>query len=48
MAVRPEHAAVELEQPARLFRWLFETSDIVAGGRDPGFDDDLQQAILGA
>jgi hypothetical protein len=35
--VRPEHAAVELEQPARLFRWLFETSDIVAGG-DEGVD----------
>jgi arylsulfatase A-like enzyme len=48
LAGRPEHAEVERALRDRIFRWLFETSDIVPARRDPRFDDDLQQAILGA
>ncbi len=48
LAGRPEHAAVERELGERIFRWLFETSDIVPARRDPRFDDDLQQALFGA
>jgi arylsulfatase A-like enzyme len=48
LAGRPEHAAVERELRDRIFRWLFETSDIVPARRDPRFDDDLQRAMFGA
>jgi arylsulfatase A-like enzyme len=48
LASRPEHAAVRAELRDRIFRWLFETSDLVPARRDPRFDDDLQQAIFGA
>ncbi len=41
-----EHVAVERELRDRLFRWLFETSDVVPTRRDPRFDEDLQQAIF--
>jgi arylsulfatase A-like enzyme len=44
---RPDHAAVERELRERIFRWLFETSDIVPTRRDPRLDDDLQRAIFG-
>jgi arylsulfatase A-like enzyme len=47
LAGRPEHARVERELKDRIFRWLFETSDIVPARRDPRFDEDLQQAIFG-
>jgi arylsulfatase A-like enzyme len=47
LAGRPEHAALERELRDRVFRWLFETSDIVPPRRDPRFDDDLQKAIFG-
>jgi arylsulfatase A-like enzyme len=48
LAGRHEHAAVERELRDRLFRWLFETSDIVPPRRDPRSDDDLHQALFGA
>ena len=48
LAGRREHAAVERELRDRIFRWLFETSDIVPARRDPRFDEDLQQAIFGS
>jgi hypothetical protein len=48
LAGRPEHAAVERELRDRIFRWLFETSDIVPDRRDPRFDDDLQRAMFGS
>lgn len=47
LAGRPEHADVQRDLRDRIFRWLFETSDLVPGRRDPRFDDDLQQAIFG-
>jgi arylsulfatase A-like enzyme len=47
LAGRPEHTAVERDLRDRLFRWLFETSDVVPARRDPRFDDDLQKAIFG-
>ena len=31
----------------RIFRWLFETSDVLPLRRDPRMDDDLRQALLG-
>ena len=48
LAGRPEHAALERELRDRIFRWLFETSDLVPARRDPRFDDDLRNAIFGA
>jgi len=48
LAGRPEHAALERELRDRIFRWLFETSDIVPPRRDPRFDDDLRNAIFGS
>jgi arylsulfatase A-like enzyme len=47
LAGQPEHAATERELRDRIFRWLFETSDIIPARRDPRFDDDLAHAILG-
>ena len=47
LAGRPEYDDVERELRDRIFRWLFETSDIVPTRRDPRFDDDLQRAVLG-
>jgi arylsulfatase A-like enzyme len=47
LAGQPEHASVERELRDRIFRWLFETSDVVSARRDPRFDDDLQRAIFG-
>ena len=46
LAGRPEHAATERQLRDRMFRWLFETSDVVPARRDPRFDDDLQRAIF--
>lgn len=48
LAGRPEHSTVRRELRDRIFRWLFETSDIVPARRDPRFDDDLRQAIFGS
>lgn len=48
VAGQPEHAAAERELRDLIFRWLFETSDLVPDRRDPRFDDDLQQAIFGS
>jgi hypothetical protein len=39
---------VERELRERIFRWLFETSDLVPARRDPRFDDDLRQAMFGS
>lgn len=47
LAGRPEHATTERELRDRLFRWLFETSDVIPLERDPRLDDDLQRAVLG-
>jgi hypothetical protein len=47
LAGQPEHAARERELRDRIFRWLFETSDVIATRRDPRFDDDLQRALFG-
>jgi arylsulfatase A-like enzyme len=47
LAGRAEHADLERELRARTFRWLFETSDILPLRKDPRFDEDLQQAVLG-
>lgn len=47
LAGRPEFAEIEQGLRLRMFRWLFETSDIVPTRRDPRFDDDLRQALLG-
>jgi hypothetical protein len=46
LAGKTEHVDIERDLRDRLFRWLFETSDVVPTRRDPRFDDDLQQAIL--
>jgi arylsulfatase A-like enzyme len=48
LAGRPEHTATQTALRGRIFRWLFETSDLVPTRRDPRFDDDLRAAILGA
>jgi arylsulfatase A-like enzyme len=47
LAGAPEHAGVERELRDRIFRWLFETSDVVPARRDPRFDDDLRRALFG-
>jgi arylsulfatase A-like enzyme len=47
LAGRPEHRAVEQELRDRIFRWLFETSDVLPLRRDPRFDDDLTRALRG-
>jgi arylsulfatase A-like enzyme len=48
LACAPECSVVELQLRDRIFRWLFETSDIVSARRDPRFDEDLQRAIFGS
>jgi arylsulfatase A-like enzyme len=48
LAGRPRYSAVERELRDQIFRWLFETSDIVPAHRDPRFDDDLKQAMFGS
>jgi arylsulfatase A-like enzyme len=48
LAGRPEVAGVERELRDQIFRWLFETSDIVPARRDPRFDDDLQRELFGS
>jgi arylsulfatase A-like enzyme len=48
LAGRPRYSAVERELRDQIFRWLFETSDIVPAHRDPPFDDDLKQAMFGS
>ena len=47
VAGRPEHLETQRELRAQVFRWLFETSDVVPLRRDPRMDDDLQAALLG-
>jgi len=47
LAGRPEHASVERELRDRLFRWLFETSDVLPTRRDPRVDADLRRAMVG-
>ncbi|HEX5097686.1 MAG TPA: sulfatase-like hydrolase/transferase, partial [Acidimicrobiia bacterium] len=47
LAGRPEHAATQRDLRDRIFRWLFETSDVIPTRRDPRFDDDLRQALFG-
>jgi arylsulfatase A-like enzyme len=47
LAGRPGFEAVELEMRDRLFRWLFEKSDVLPARRDPRFDDDLRRAVFG-
>jgi arylsulfatase A-like enzyme len=46
LAGRAEHASTERELRERMFRWLFETSDLVSARRDPRFDDELQRAMF--
>jgi arylsulfatase A-like enzyme len=46
LAGRPEHAALERALRDRIFRWLFETSDVIPARRDPRFDEDLQRALF--
>jgi arylsulfatase A-like enzyme len=48
LAGRPEVAGVERELRDQIFRWLFETTDIVPARRDPRFDDDLQRELFGS
>jgi arylsulfatase A-like enzyme len=47
LAGRPDHADVRRDLRERIFRWLFETSDVLPLRRDPRMDDDLQKALLG-
>jgi hypothetical protein len=42
-----EHAGVRRGLRDRLFRWLFETSDVLPPRRDPRMDEDLVGALLG-
>jgi arylsulfatase A-like enzyme len=46
LAGRPEHTNVERSLRDGIFRWLFETSDVIPERRDPRFDDDLQRALF--
>lgn len=43
----PALAGVVQSLKDRLYRWLFETSDLVPARRDPRFGDDLQRALFG-
>ena len=47
LAGQAGYSTVERDHRDRIFRWLFETSDIVPARRDPRFDSDLQQAMFG-
>jgi arylsulfatase A-like enzyme len=47
VAGRADLADVERSLRERMFRWLFETSDVVPQRRDPRFDDDLRRAVFG-
>jgi arylsulfatase A-like enzyme len=47
VAGRPEHTEVQHALRDRLFRWLFETSDVLPAQRDERMDDDLRSALLG-
>ena len=47
LAGRPEHAAVAHDLRDHIFRWLFETSDLLPLRRDPRLDDDLTPAVVG-
>jgi arylsulfatase A-like enzyme len=47
LADRANHADVRHELRERIFRWLFETSDVLPLRRDPRMDDDLRNALLG-
>jgi hypothetical protein len=47
LAGRPEHAQIERELRDRLFRWLFETSDVIPLKKDPRMDRDLREALFG-
>jgi arylsulfatase A-like enzyme len=46
LAGRSEYAGLERTMRDRIFRWLFETSDVIPERRDPRFDDDLQRALF--
>jgi hypothetical protein len=48
LAGRPELAEVERGLRDRIFRWLFETSDLLPLRRDPRMDQDLRRALLGS
>jgi arylsulfatase A-like enzyme len=48
LAGRPECEATERDLRDRLYRWLFETSDVLPARRDPRLDDDLRRAIFGS
>jgi arylsulfatase A-like enzyme len=47
LAGRPEHLVTQRELRTQMFRWLFETSDVIPLRKDPRMDDDLQRALLG-
>jgi arylsulfatase A-like enzyme len=46
LAGRAGYADVERALRERIFRWLFETSDVIPLRRDPRFDEDLQRALF--
>lgn len=48
LAGRSDLAADEQACRDRIFRWLFETSDVIPWTEDPRADDDLRNAVLGA
>ncbi len=47
LAARPEHATVVGEHRDRIFRWLFETSDVIPWDEDPRMDPELRATLLG-
>jgi hypothetical protein len=46
LAGQPELAATERELRDRMFRWLFETSDLLPARTDPRMDQDLVDSFL--
>ena len=46
VAALPDHAAVVGEHKDRIFRWLFETSDVIPWDEDPRMDPDLRATFL--
>ncbi len=42
----PANAAVAAEHKERIFRWLFETSDVIPWDEDPRMDDDLRATFV--
>ncbi len=47
LAGRDDLVTAERDCRDRIFRWLFETSDVIPWATDPRSDDDLRDAVLG-